>query len=288
MHPRSSTEPFWGPPTSNSNFCEQDYEQTRYIAEFINSLSNIVYIIYGVYGLRKLRQKRNADPLRSLPYWGLMAVGVCSTAFHVSMKYYTQMMDDLSMLFATTPVFHRALTVRASHRDSTTLAAILSTLLALLIAYHLIADEILLHFLAFATMIITIGIRTMQLVHARTKSNSPAQRQIWGIVRFGAFIFSLGFILWNIDTLICDTLRQTRATIGLPWAFLLELHGWWHVFTGMGAYNFIAVVDHLASGEELGVGDIEGSFAWPASWAATSVFAGGASMDDGGGGEKRK
>ncbi|KAL4940508.1 hypothetical protein BDV06DRAFT_18951 [Aspergillus oleicola] len=274
MPPSASTEPFWGPPTSNSNFCEEDYEQTRYTAEFINSLSNIVYIIYGIYGLRKLRQKRNADPLRSLPYWGLVAVGVCSTAFHVSMKYYTQMMDDLSMLFATTPVLHRVLTVHSNRRDSTILAIIFGSLLAALIAYHIVTDELILHFLAFAGMIITIGVRTMQLVHARTASGSEAQRQIWGIVRFGAFIFSTGFIIWNIDTLICDTLRQTRSAIGLPWAFLLELHGWWHIFTGMGAYIFIAVVDHLASGEEIGPRDIEESFAWPAPWAARSIFAG--------------
>lgn len=50
----------------------------------------------------------------------------------------------------------------------------------------------------------------------------------------------------------------------MPWSFLLELHGWWHVFTGAGAYIFIALVEYLTSedaGKPLG-----GRFALPVAW----------------------
>jgi dihydroceramidase len=50
----------------------------------------------------------------------------------------------------------------------------------------------------------------------------------------------------------------------MPWSFLLELHGWWHVFTGAGAYIFIALVEYLTSedaGKPLG-----GRFAFPVGW----------------------
>jgi len=33
----------WGPPTSSANFCEEDYDVTRYIAEFMNSATNLSY-----------------------------------------------------------------------------------------------------------------------------------------------------------------------------------------------------------------------------------------------------
>ncbi|KAL4784278.1 ceramidase [Aspergillus varians] len=269
MNFRGSAEPFWGPPTSNS---KSDYELTRFIAEFINSLSNLVYIIYGVQGLRKLRHKPNADFLRSLPYWGLMAVGICSAIFHISLKFHTQMMDDLSMLFATTPVLHRVLTVNSNRRDSTISALILGSLLTLLIVYHVMTDEFIFHVISFGAMVVVIGVRTMQLVHTRTSPGSASRRQIWGMVKFGAVIFSLGFYIWLLDTWLCGFLRQARNTIGFPWAFILELHGWWHIFTGIGAYIFIAVVDHLASGEDHQ--GFEESFAWPAPWASQSIFAG--------------
>jgi dihydroceramidase len=48
--------------------------------------------------------------------------------------------------------------------------------------------------------------------------------------------------------------------------------GRWHICTGIGAYIFIAVIDHLVSGDDHK--DIPGSPAWPAPWAAQSVFAG--------------
>jgi dihydroceramidase len=43
----------------------------------------------------------------------------------------------------------------------------------------------------------------------------------------------------------------------------------WHIFTGIGAYTFIAVIDQLLSGEDHQ--DID--FAWPVSWAPQSIFA---------------
>ncbi|KNG87618.1 alkaline phytoceramidase [Aspergillus nomiae NRRL 13137] len=272
MFAETSPDAFWGMQTAKSNFCEQDYAVTRYIAEFVNSLTNLVYIFYAIYGLRKLRQKSNHDVFRAIPYWGLMAVGICSAAFHISLKYHTQMLDDLSMLFTTTPVLHQVLTVNATRRNSLMIAILLWSSLLSLVVYHVRTDELLLHSLSFAAMVIVIGIRTMQLINAQTLPGSAARKQIWGMVRFGAVIFNLGFYLWLIDTWICAFLRSTRARIGLPLAFLLELHGWWHIFTGIGAYIFIAVVDHLVSGVSHDA--IEESFAWPASWASRSVFAG--------------
>lgn len=60
----------------------------------------------------------------------------------------------------------------------------------------------------------------------------------------------------------------------------------WHIFTGIGAYVFIAVIDHLVSGEDHQ--DIDQSFAWPASWASQSSFAGKAFTVTGPNGEKHE
>ena len=268
---KDSLRPFWGSPTSHANFCEEDYIVTRYVAEFINSLTNVAYLIYAVYGIYKLRQKPTAHTFRTIPYCGLLAVGVCSATFHLSLKYHTQMLDDVSMLFATTPVLHRVLTVNMTRRNSITMAILLNSILAALIAYHLVTDELILHHLSFAVMVITIGIRTMQLIHTRTETGSLARSQLWGMVRFGAFIFNAGFYIWVIERWTCEYLQSARKAVGLPWAWLLELHGYWHIFTAIGAYIFIAVVDHLVSGED--DVELERSFVWPASWAARSIFA---------------
>ncbi|KAA8650984.1 ceramidase [Aspergillus tanneri] len=271
----SPIDPFWGLPSSKANFCEKDYVVTRYVAEFINTLTNLVYVFYAIYGLYKLRQKSNTGFIRVLPYWGLMTVGVCSAIYHASLQYHTQMLDDLSMLFATTPVLHRVLTVNSRRRDSFIAGLVLYPALTGIVIYHVSTDELILHAIFFVGSVAIIGIRTMQLVKLRTPENSAIRQQVWGMVRFGAFIFHLGYSVWLLDGWLCDWLRTTRAAVGLPWAWLLELHGWWHTFTGIGAYIFIALIDHLVSGEDLQ--DIESLFAWPAPWASRSIFAGTAS-----------
>lgn len=31
----------------------------------------------------------------------------------------------------------------------------------------------------------------------------------------------------------------------MPWGFLLELHGWWHILTAVGAQTFMIMIDVL-------------------------------------------
>ncbi|KAJ5123098.1 alkaline ceramidase family protein [Penicillium atrosanguineum] len=219
---------FWGQPTCQS---KRDYGVTRYIAEFINTLTNLVYVIYAIYGIRKLYMQQNpkANAFRTIPYWGLMTV-----------------VDDLSMLFTTTPVLHRVLTVNSSLKTSIIMAVVLGTSLMALVVYHVIADELIVHSLSFVLSIAVIGIRTIQLINVRTVEGSAARREIWGVVRFGAVIFHMGYAVWIFDG--------------------------WHIFTGIGAYIFIAVIDHLASGED--GPHVDMYLAWPAPWASRSIFAG--------------
>lgn len=46
-------------------------------------------VAYAVYGMRMNSGKKDTF-LRNLPYLGIMAVGVGSIIFHVTLKYYTQ------------------------------------------------------------------------------------------------------------------------------------------------------------------------------------------------------
>lgn len=50
----------------------------------------------------------------------------------------------------------------------------------------------------------------------------------------GLSVFLGGFFIWNLDNVFCSTIRQWRRSLGLPVAFLLEGHGWWHLMTGLG------------------------------------------------------
>lgn len=51
--------------------------------------------------------------------------------------------------------------------------------------------------------------------------------------------------MWNIDFEYCAELRMLREQVGLPWAWLLELHGWWHILTAVSANQFMEIVREL-------------------------------------------
>lgn len=63
----------------------------------------------------------------------------------------------------------------------------------------------------------------------------------------------------------CDLLQMK------PFHAVTKSNRRWHIFTGIGAYSFIALVDYITT-DDVDTDPAE-LFAWPASWAANSVFA---------------
>jgi hypothetical protein len=47
-------------------------------------------------------------------------------------------------------------------------------------------------------------------------------------------MFLAGFLIWNLDNIFCHYLLTARNHMMLPWAVVLEGHGWWHILTGIG------------------------------------------------------
>ncbi|KAM9927243.1 hypothetical protein OXX80_010345 [Metschnikowia pulcherrima] len=61
----------------------------------------------------------------------------------------------------------------------------------------------------------------------------------------GVSIFALGYILWNMDIHLCEYARATRREWGMPYGFVLEGHGWWHLLTGTGVYFYLVYEEYL-------------------------------------------
>ncbi|PQE32858.1 alkaline phytoceramidase protein [Rutstroemia sp. NJR-2017a WRK4] len=272
-------KPYWGEINAAQNFCEEvldiwitpqvakahDFIITTYIAEFINTLTNLTYVYYAYKGIRGNSNRQDAI-LRNLPYLGLAGYADTNTG------------DDTSMLIATSTVLHRVFTYDKSLKYTIVYGCSLFVFMTCFIAWHCITDELVMHSVLFGTgiEIAIIGLKTRSIINFRV-ADVAVQRQVKTLVTYGGaynerylddplahkptVIFVSGFILWNIDNSICSTLTATKRSLGMPWSFLLELHGWWHIFTGIGAYIFIALVEYLTSeeaGQQLGP-----HFAWP-------------------------
>jgi len=238
-------ESSYGPTTSMSNFCEEDFIVTSEIGEFINTLSNIAYVIYASRGLHNLKSE-NATLTAQAPYYSLALVGMCSALFHAVLKQYAQFADDTSMLVASACVLHRAYTFDKSPASTKTFTTILITLLGIETAYHVAADEETVHQLSFLALILLVAIKTRSLISTRVKDDKDKQRFTKKSL-FGLAAFLFGYFLWQMDFIFCSELNALKRQIGMPWGFVLELHGWWHILTAIGAYTFMHMVEKLTA-----------------------------------------
>ncbi|OAA53509.1 Ceramidase [Niveomyces insectorum RCEF 264] len=252
----------WSPPTSKANFCEEDYAVSAYLAEFVNSLTNLAYVYYA------LRYMYGGPGSRGLwaPRVDFMAVsllllGVGSFLFHASMRQTMQFADELAMLGLVWSMLLGALDLQRTAYNSGLIRAGLAVVFPLFAAFYVWTANILYHTLAFGTVLVLLFLRSRYLFHWRVPGFPAAKRRAWAARSRTALVLLLvGYALWNVDLECCAALRRLRARVGLPWAWLLELHGWWHILTAMSADRAMAIVrdvqaDLSANGAEDKVGD---------------------------------
>jgi dihydroceramidase len=52
-----------------------------------------------------------------------------------------------------------------------------------------------------------------------------------------------------MDFIFCAEPTVLKRKLGIPREFLLELHGWWHVLTAIGAHTFMYMIEVLTREE---------------------------------------
>ncbi|PNP46751.1 hypothetical protein TGAMA5MH_01702 [Trichoderma gamsii] len=183
----------------------------------------------------------------------------------MTMKYHTQMSDELSMHLLTTPIVYRLLTFKASPQRTKLVGTILLILFTTVMVTHMVMDEFLLHASTFGLSIYVIATHSLKIISQQVPD--PAIRKtLRNISILGMMSFAFGYFVWLIDDWACNILTDVRHTVGIPLAFLFELHGWWHVFTAIGGYIAVAVVDLVITGDVNR--DPTDQLAWPVPFAA--------------------
>ncbi|KAK2594965.1 alkaline ceramidase ydc1 [Conoideocrella luteorostrata] len=242
----------WGPPTSRANFCEEDYGLTFYLAEFINSLTNLAYVYLALRYMYGPGSRGMFAPKLDFMSISLLGLGIGSFSFHASLRQTLEFADEFSMLGLTWSLLQATLTTR----QSATKSFIISTGLALCFTsfaiFYLRSPSIIYQVIAFVIGLLVVILRTQYLYHWAQPAFPKAKSRDWNIRTWKAISVCLvGYVLWNIDLEYCAQLRTIRQQVGLPWAWLFELHGWWHVLTAIGASLFMNVARELREEEKL-------------------------------------
>ncbi|KAL1951318.1 hypothetical protein VTO73DRAFT_467 [Trametes versicolor] len=246
-----SSRAFWGPVTATLDWCEANYQFSRYIAESANTFSNLFTIALAAFGgYQSLSQ---GLPSRYLAGWtGFALVGIGSFIFHATLLFEAQLMDELpmiyvasyccSMLFDTS----RGFNFKGSNAQQLVVGSVMFDILFTW-SYYLSRDPVY-HQAVFASIMFTNIFRTTYLLRNDEigKRLPPGPRSaITRLFASGAATFALGFFVWNLDNIFCSTVTRWKTSVGWPIAFILEGHSWWHVLTATGTYLMLVGNSYL-------------------------------------------
>ncbi|KAH6649062.1 ceramidase [Truncatella angustata] len=234
----------WGEMTSATRFCEINNYFTTYIAGFVNTLTNLAYVYLGVCGMSNSKQHpiTNSTSIR-LCYMSLLVVGACSTIFHSNVKYFAQILDQGSILLPTSTILYASFSFTLAPLPRLLLASGLSLGSAILVSYHAIYHSQKIFGNVFLALVFIIVARCMVLLSRVT--DDKVKREMRSLVLFGGVLFVVGSVAFNVDRNYCAQLRAMREVVGIPLGFMLEMHGWWHIGSGLGVYYFIVLIEYL-------------------------------------------
>ena len=79
---------------------KKDYYATIYSAEIVNSLTNLLFVYLAARGVRNCLEHGH-DTVFLVAFMGYGITGLGSMAFHSTLKYHTQLWDELAMIYST-------------------------------------------------------------------------------------------------------------------------------------------------------------------------------------------
>jgi dihydroceramidase len=212
---------YWGPVDTTTTFCEQHYSLSPFFAEFFNAWSSIVFIIVGAYLIRKFR---GDTWVRIAALW-LALIGIGSFAFHATMRYSMQLLDELPMVgFISTVIL--AKTMSKDHKGiekyATYIQIWVSLQAVMLVTVYLYFELYQIFIDGFTFMVINDVV-----VGHLLASRGPHQKMKRKVQTCALGFIILGRVAWETENQLCGT----YPTVVWP------LHSVWHFLSVASAYN---------------------------------------------------
>lgn len=253
---------------THTSFCEEDYAITVYVCEFFNTLTNLAYgrsgrselpvpliwaqmvhtnlheTVYYAFASPRAPGRKGVVFGMDAMAMSLVFVGVFSAIFHASLHSETQFLDEMSMFFLGSAFLQPLYTKGFSGPAQTAITTVILSVVAVISAVYYQTRIVELHWGAFFVIENLIWPRALYIIYSRprpTAERARLFRQFWTATG----VMALALLVWVVDLELCPPLRALRARVGLPWAHLLELHGWWHIFTAVSASKYIRLIREI-------------------------------------------
>ncbi|KAJ2665625.1 hypothetical protein IWW48_000076 [Coemansia sp. RSA 1200] len=237
---------YWGDATSTIDWCEENYVVCKYIAEFWNTSTNLVFFALALLGMYKVRVTGQENRFL-LCYMAMLVVGLGSWLFHMTLQYKWQLADELPMVYGTCVCLYCALRADVKARvgsDLTVSLALFAYSTIVTLVYVQIRKPVF-HQVAYGIEVFCIVLlNTRHQIEIR-KTNPRAYIELRQLFWVGLLSFGAAFVLWNIDNIFCGNLRAIRNALPSVFSPFFQLHAYWHIGTALGCYTTIVYQQYL-------------------------------------------
>jgi dihydroceramidase len=234
MPPDVYSPGFWGVPTSSIDWCEHNYRFTPYVAELANTVSSLVIVAVGAIGAYAHRRQLEARFI--LAFAALACVGVGSVAFHATLRFELQLLDELPMLYLALIIVYILLEDRREPRFGRWFPVCLALYGAGLTALSASTRGDL-QFYAFQLSFGSLELFALYRVYGLYRRSTD--QRVRRLYRAGMGAYALGILCWFVDLRFCRTLSERLPALGVPNP---ELHAVWHVLVSCGFYCLLSVI----------------------------------------------
>jgi dihydroceramidase len=181
----------------------------------------------------------------------LLTLGIGSFLFHATLRQTLEFVDEFSMLGLTWSMLQASLTARQTPQRARLITVGLAVAYLSFSAFYIWSAKIIYQVFAFTGALFGVLFRGQYMFHLARPAFPEAKRRDWNWRIWKALgICVFGYVLWTIDLEYCAELRAVRQRVGLPWAWLFEFHGWWHILTAVGASQSMQVAREIREEEE--------------------------------------
>jgi len=218
---------YWGERTSAVDWCESNYTWSYYIAEFFNTITSLpaaFLAFHGVYLAFKYGYEKRMVVVNLL----VALVGLGSAAFHGTLLYSGQIMDELPMVYASLSFLYVVLEMDAHNK------AVYKYLAPLIFGYSILFTGVYLYlpsFFIFFLIGYIFGI-LMLIYHCSIIYRNPSTLHHQKVLIVLGISFYIGgwLFFWIPEVAFCDTLQA------------FNFHAWWHVTSTLGAFVMVIFI----------------------------------------------
>ena len=204
------TTAFWGEVDALVDWCESNYVVSPFIAEFWNTISHVPTPLYIALGIIYTRKYATNELRFVLTFVSIILVALGSIAFHSTLRFYAQLLDELPLILTNACLIYCLGTIPTLN----------------LIIYIITQITLYLYLQWYAVFFISYALTIVYIIRTSFKLTSSMTLERRLLIK-ACMLYALGFIFWTFEHAFCDTVRP------------FQFHAIWHCLSGFASYIFV-------------------------------------------------